>query len=247
MKKFLVAGAFIAALLSAPVFAADMPVKAPAYVAPAPLFNWTGLYAGGQIGYQWNRDTFGDPNRIGSPVGPNSFNDNGLIGGIHGGYNYQFNAFVVGIEGDYEWASGSGQGTGTLAGLPFVTGHAALRWQGSLRGRLGYAIDRTLFYVTGGGAWGHYNLGYTFPLGAPVIDPLSKTLSGWTIGGGIEYAFAPNWTTRVEYRYTDYGSATGSIVNCCAGPPSSQHHELKANAVRVGLTYKFGGDPWVKY
>jgi len=217
--------------------AADMPIKAP-MMAPA-VFNWTGFYVGAQVGYQWNRDEFGDPNRIGGPVGPNTFSADGLIGGLHAGYNYQINSAVIGVEGDYEWSGGSGEGVGTLAGAPFVTGHAALKWQGSIRARLGYAADTTLFYLTGGAAFGRFDLGYAFPVGAPVVDSFSKTMTGWTVGGGVEHAFSPNWTARIEYRYTDFGSADSSIVNCCAGPPSGQHHELTANAIRAAVSYKF--------
>lgn len=221
--------------------AADMAVKARPMVAPLVAYNWSGFYVGGEIGYQWNRDKFGDPGRIGGPVGPNTFTWNAFTGGLLAGYNYQMNALVLGVEGDLEWAGRrTGSGTGTLAGnVPFVTGHAALRWQASIRGRLGYAMDTNLFYVTGGVAFGHFDLGFDFPIGAAPTDNFSKTLTGWTVGAGIEHAFTQNWIGRLEYRYTDFGSADGSIIICCAPPPDSQHHELTANTVRAAVSYKF--------
>ena len=235
MKKLLVAGIAAAAFCGAPALAADLPVKAPAYKAVAPMFNWTGFYVGAQAGYQWHHVGFGDP----IPIIPNlgTYNANGFIGGVHAGYNYQVGNVVAGIEGDIEWADASGRGIGT--GTDTVIGTGELKWQGSARGRLGLVFDRTLLYVTAGAAWGRFNFGFGFPVIAPVFDNFSTTLTGWTGGGGIEHAFAKNWRARIEYRYTDYGTAKGSIVNCCAGPPNHQAHDVIAHAVRGGISYAF--------
>ena len=236
-----------AVALAAPAMAADMPVKA----RPAPVevvYNWTGFYIGGQVGVQWTRDEFSDPDRLGGPVGPNAFDFPGLIAGAHAGFNYQTGNFVLGIEGDIEWADASGSGTGTLAGgAPFVTGTAKLKSQASIRGRLGFAMNRTLAYVTGGAAFGRFDLGYIFPIGSVLLDPLNTTRTGWTVGAGLEHAFVGNWSGRIEYRFTDFGSVDGSIVNCCAPPPSAQHHELQAHAFRAGLTYRFGAPVVARY
>jgi outer membrane immunogenic protein len=146
---------------------------------------------------------------------------------------------VVGIEGDLEGVSASGSGTGFIAGVPIVTGHADFDWQASLRGRVGVASGRTLFYATAGAAWAGVNFGYTFPIVGGVTDSFSKTMTGFTVGGGIEHAIDRHWTARIEYRFTDFGDANGSIINCCAPPPNHQHHELDANAIRGAVSYKF--------
>ena len=200
-------------------------------------FSWTGFYVGGQIGYQWTQDDFSDPVRVPPVVG--SIDLDGFIGGVHAGYNAQFGAVVVGIEGDIEWSNASASGTGFIPTGPFVTGHADLNRQASLRGRLGFASGRTLFYATAGVAWGNFDFGYTFPIVGGVTDSFSDTLTGWTVGGGVEHAFAGNWTARIEYRFTDFGNATGSIANCCAPAPNHQRHDLDAHAVRAAISYKF--------
>jgi outer membrane immunogenic protein len=222
--------------------AADMPVKGSVYKAPAAVVaeSWTGLYVGAQAGYQWNRDRFQDP-AFGPPVISGTVRADGFVGGVHAGGNYQTGPVVLGVEGDIEWANASGDALGTDGtALPTnVIGHAKLKWQASVRGRIGYAFDRTLAYATGGVAFGRFDFGYTFPVVGGITDSFSKTLTGWTAGGGIEHAFMTRWSARLEYRYTDFGKASGTIINCCAAPPNAQDHDLTAHAVRAGLSYRF--------
>ena len=161
--------------------AADLPnTKAPpAYMPPPPpLFTWTGVYVGGQVGYMW-----GNP----SPFG---YTANGVVGGAHVGYNYQMGQFVAGLEGDVNGSSYSGSvgDFGTRENI-----------DGSIRGRLGVAWDRALLYATGGAAFAGIDNTY-------LSTTISHTRVGWTVGGGIEYAIDNNWSVRAEYRYTDYGS-----------------------------------------
>jgi outer membrane immunogenic protein len=222
-------------------FAADLPVKAPVYRAP-PVYSWSGCYIGAQVGYGWLRDnnteTFGGAVTAVSPT--NTADPSGLkVGGMLG-CNWQWSGpFVVGLEGDGEWADingGSVTYPGSGAGGPDDFYEAQIRWQASARGRVGYAFDRTLFYATGGAAFARIRHIYTVAVVGPA-EEISTTRTGWTVGGGVEHAFAPNWTARVEYRYADFGTITN--VSTVFG--ATQDHDLTEHAVRFGLAYKFNG------
>ncbi len=264
MNKLLAGTAL--SLLSFGALAADLPVRssAPAPVMAAPIFTWSGFYVGVQGGWQQQRDQYSD-NYISVPEGQlppggqapaNDFTSfgttskNGFIGGAHAGYNHQLGSFVVGLEGDIEGASlkygyqnpgfvPSGGNTPPQAPPPIgVWGYnAKINVQGSLRARLGYTVDRALLYVTGGLALA--DVTHTIYDEAP--PAFSQTFSGikagWTLGAGVEYALATNWSARLEYRYTDLGR----ISNAVADWQATARNELTSHAVRVGVSYRFGG------
>lgn len=257
-----------AVALAGSAFAADLPSRAPppVYIPPAPIFTWTGLYVGGQVGYAWAKnhvdftDDFGDFN-------PFSYNSNGVIGGAHVGYNIQFSQFVVGLEGDVDGTSlsKSFNGTGALGAAVFgvpvagnVNIHVAHEIEGSIRGRLGWALgglgwDRVLVYGTGGVAFGGFNNNVSATFLIPGVVGLggssssSNTRVGWTVGGGLEYAMTDNWSLRAEYRYTDFGRNTISDPLTVFGTPvafgSSFTRHFTENSVQVGFSYKFGAPP----
>jgi outer membrane immunogenic protein len=251
MKKLTLALASTAAFLSAPALAADlgrMPAKAPvtAIAPPAPVY-WNGFYVGAQFGYGWGNDhTQEFATATGLPTGfDRGFDSSGIVGGVHAGYNHQIGAFVLGIEGDFE---GSGNSGGFTVGAPVAAGGIGAaagngtdfnsRWQASLRGRVGYATGRTLIYATGGAAFA--DLGYSYFTPA-VRETFRSTETGWTAGAGIEWAFAPAWSTRLEYRYTDFGQITNSST--VAFPGSTFQHDPNFHTVRLGVSYRFGGGP----
>jgi outer membrane immunogenic protein len=118
-----------------------------------------------------------------------------------------------------------------------------VQWQGSVRGRLGWAIDRTLFYATGGLAFAE--LQYTYVSANTVFESFKDTRTGWTIGAGVEHAYTPNWTIRAEYRFTDYGSVTNNSL--VAFPGFTYRHDPEFHAVRGYLTYRFGGPAASQY
>lgn len=227
MKKILLATVAAAALASV-AGAADLPRRgAPApYAAPIYTFTWTGLYVGAHLGYGWGSDRIAE---IGVPgAGANPSLD-GLLAGAYLGANWQMNQFVLGLEGDLEYSGGRGT---VAVGAPFTvaTGFTTdLNWQGSLRGRAGFAVDRALFYVTGGFAFADMDR-TTFD---PAATRISSTKSGYTIGGGLEYAFTNNWLGRAEYRYSDFGRVT-DLVN-----GNNYRHNIDQHAVRFGLGYKW--------
>ena len=233
---YIFAGALIAA--ATPAFAADL---APAPVEPvAPIvvpFTWSGFYVGADIGYSWSQvDT--DLSGAGLlALGVSPFNlspdSDGVVGGVYVGYNAQFNQIVVGIEGDIEAASNSGDDTFSLIpGTPFINSKVEKNWQGSIRARLGYAFDNFLPYITGGVAFADYDVKATDFLGAEVTSG-SNTLTGWTIGAGVDYAFTANLIGRLEYRYTDYG--TDDFTNFGVTDKVS----VKDSTIRAGIAYKF--------
>jgi outer membrane immunogenic protein len=188
---------------------------------PVPVFTWTGIYIGINGGYG-----FGDSNWTAPGLGSTgNFNTDGfLIGGTLGG-NYQWGQFVFGIEADGDWQNLSGN---TACGSGFsYTCTTQSEWLATVRGRAGYAWDRVLFYGTGGAAFGNVQTGSTGSFD-------SSTQIGWTGGGGVEFAFTPNLTAKVEYLYVDLGNASCNI-NCATSTSVSFTESL----VRGGINYKF--------
>jgi outer membrane immunogenic protein len=208
------AGAAQAADLYTPPPVESSPVYAP------PPFTWTGFYVGLQAGY-----AFGDHD-VAAPTTPTfNLDPDGFVGGAHAGFNYQWNALVLGIEGDVEFSGIEGKLI-TAGGSLKVEGN----WQGSIRARLGYAIDRLLIYGTGG--WAFADVDYRAVSGGVARD--STTFSGWTLGAGAEYAITDNVTARVEYRYTDFGDEN-IFSNVTPGVTA----DPDIHTVRVGVSYKF--------
>ena len=223
MRKFanLIAPvAAVAALSASSAYAADLPYTPPpsnsAIYAPAPVYNWTGFYVGASAGYGWGTATAS----TGSPF--NISPDGGLVGGQIG-YNYMMsNNLVLGIEGDLLWSGMSGSVT------PFPTVTQSLDWVGTIRGRIGYAMGNWMPYFTGGFAAGGATRTSSF---GPVSQ--SATHTGYVLGAGVEWAFAPQWTAKLEYQYLNLGSQTYTAI------PAAPSVGITANTVRVGLNYKF--------
>ena len=215
MKKIISSGvAAIALLAAAPAFAADMaqpyPVKAPPAVIAEPVFTWTGFYIGANAGYAWGSGEEGA-----EVLG---LDPDGFLGGGQIGFNYQFdNNVVLGAEADFQGSDIKDERLGFESKMDYF---------GTVRARLGYAFGNVLPYVTGGLAWGHNEVNDKL-LGFSA----DKTAVGWTVGGGVEYAFTNNWTVKAEYLYMDLGDDYYSSIGDNSG--------LTANVVRAGINYKF--------
>jgi len=216
--------------------AADLPSrKAPVAYAPAALaYSWTGFYVGGQLGYGWVDDRTSE--FVTATGAYNNFTKvmklDGVFGGLHAGYNMQSGALVYGLEADAEVS-------GIKGGFVLPNGEGGSskhKWQGSLRGRVGVAFDRTLFYVTGGAAL--VELEHT-AFSRRARETYSNTRLGWTLGAGVEYALSDKWSVRGEYRYTDYGTFRNDSQVAFRG--FSQQQEPREHAVRLGVSYHFGG------
>jgi outer membrane immunogenic protein len=194
--------------------AADMqvPVKAPPPVMPLP-FSWTGFYIGGNLGGAWAHADVTD-----SFFGLNFSNgsNNGVfIGGGQVGGNYQFNNFVIGVEGTFDWAANSNNSTTGIA-IPngdIIQVTSNNTWIATVAGRLGVAFDRVLIYAKGGGAWvGNSSFTVTdVTTGVSITGSNSNNTSGWLVGGGIEWAFANNWTVKAEYDYIGLSGRTFTV------------------------------------
>jgi len=222
--KRLIATAFaglLAAMTASPSFAADLPRKAPIYVAPG--FSWSGFYVGINGGYGWGKSNW---SLTGTTATTGDFDVNGgLVGGTVG-YNLQTGNWVWGLEGDFDASWIKGADTATCGGSGCETKNS---WFATARGRIGYAWDRWLPYLTGGAAFGDVKM--TTPLGGGETE----TRIGWTVGGGVEYAFLGAWSAKLEYLYADLGTASCSAANCVA----DFDVKFKTNIVRAGLNYRF--------
>jgi len=224
--------AALASVFATGALAADLPVKAPPPVVA--VYNWTGFYVGGNIGYSWGRErddgnvtgtstvqvfrTAG-PTPVGGPVvtplavfpvwGRSDMN--GVLGGGQAGYNWQRDRWLFGLEADLQAADERSDGQlcnaiGCPPGSLLFPTNYKLDWFGTVRGRVGLlATPQLLLYATGGLAYGHVGANApTIPLG------FGGTHAGWTIGAGGEYALNNNWSIKLEYLYMDLGNVGGN-------------------------------------
>lgn len=226
-----------AATFSGAASAADM--GRPVYKAPpapvATVYDWTGFYVGGHVGYGWAQKDWRDSVGLFNT----SHHADGFMGGGQAGFNYQVNQFVFGVEGDISWANLTG-GSNVLGALGAVprTGivNTDVDWTATLTGRAGLAFDRWLVYGKGGVAWAHDRFSTNFY--TPGTVDFTDTRIGWTAGAGVEYAFAPQWSAKLEYNYMDFGRQSVSFAPGFATDIDQQIHALK-----FGVNYKFGGGP----
>jgi outer membrane immunogenic protein len=226
MMKRIILAALMAGVASS-ALAADLPTrKAPSAPAPSyyqqPSFTWTGFYLGinGGFGYGTTSNT-------------NFANQTGGLIGATGGYNLQMGQFVVGVEGDVDWAD---MKRGNSFASPLGAGGASTNYQidtmVTARGRVGYAIDRTLLFITGGYA----GMETRANLSDPNFGSMSQDRwrSGGVIGGGIEYAFTNNISAKAEYLWAPLQDKT-----YWAGTPDQETNRMSMSIARVGLNYKF--------
>jgi len=266
MKKLLLASLALAAVgVTAPAQAADMPVK---YVAPAPVFTWTGCYVGVHVGYKWgqSKQTYGGTyDGYPYPYPPagtdltGNYDVNGPVGGAQGGCNYQTGAWVWGVEVDGGWSSASGQAylrndpAFAAFQLPSHLYTTNERWLATARARLGWAADRWMWYVTGGAAWSGFDVNNYDPVGVgsgwlPLHrQPTRVNKTGWIVGFGSEYALLGGWSVKSEFLYANfgkmhYGDELGVVNNCINLLPASCYNaDVKMHEYiwRVGMNYRF--------
>ncbi len=215
--------------------AADLPRRAPAYVPPAPPpITWTGCYLGGNIGGAFGRfeaDTaFGDFSTDGS----------GFAGGGQIGCDYQFSGgWVVGLRDMFDGVSN--HRTRTIAFGPLAGGVIDFdnRWFDTLTARLGYEIAPAwLLYGQGGAVWSQAESNLTF--GGVQIGARSDTKTGWTVGGGVEWMFAPHWSAFLEGNYMDFGGNNGTaLFSVCPIGGCAFSTKATETTVLVGVNYRF--------
>jgi outer membrane immunogenic protein len=252
MTKNILLGAVAALVLgSTAAFAADLPAKAVAPVAP--IYDWTGFYIGVSGG-----GSVGGSNHV-DPAGQNLTADGfvvkgGLVGGTLG-YNWQISRFVLGFEGDFSWVGEYGNhddnnAVGVSLGVPSAFADPTLKsftkenWLGTARVRAGYAVNNLLFYGTGGYAAAGVDAGIRSLANNATIFSSSSTRSGWTAGAGLEWGFAPNWSAKWELLYTKFDNK-GFVT--ALGDGTRSNVTLDDYVFRAGINYRFGGPVLAKY
>jgi outer membrane immunogenic protein len=266
MKQFMLASGFLIPFLGASTAgagAADLQIRgAPAFMAP-PAFSWTGFYVGGNLGA--GIGTTETSVNVGpaltalsgmsiaatAPLVSETFN--GFVGGIQGGYNWQAGVFVLGVEGELDAAGLQGTAPCALV-LNCTMKHS---WFADITGRVGVvAIERTLIYLKGGVAWegSNFTVGNNINIAGTTVAAGaggSGTQIGGLLGMGVEYAFLPNWSAKLEYNYIDFGTRSfnasiaanaafaGTGLAPLAGvqvPASIAENE---HIIKAGVNYRF--------
>jgi outer membrane immunogenic protein len=239
-KTILFTTVAITALASTAVMAADLgvrrPVPAPMMAPVAPPVTWTGCYIGGNIGAAFGHGS------IDTPFGSASEDNTGFAGGGQVGCDYEFGGgWVVGIRDMFDGTTHHNSrpiGAGPLAGdVLDVDNH----WFDTLTGRLGYSwVPGWLLYAQGGAAWAHTDITITDPTGGVQIGDTSKTRTGWTVGGGVEWMFLPHWSAFLEGNYMDFGSESRTVFDpdVCVDGCALNTKFTEAN-VLVGVNYRF--------
>jgi outer membrane immunogenic protein len=260
--------AIIAASGAVSAAAADMQTRL-LTKAPAPTetgYNWGGWYVGGNAGGGWGRSDSSNAfingtapiaNQQAVTAASPRLNSDGFTGGGQVGYNHQVDRWLFGVEADANYFD---MKQARSISAPFPTGGSftttnsvTTDWLVTLRPRVGYAVDRTLFYATGGLALTDLRYGATYSdtSGQTETASGSKTKVGWIAGAGIEHAFTNNWSAKVEYLYSDFGKQSLAAPVLSGGTPTTgmiaHDIDLKTNTVRGGLNYHFGGPPIARY
>jgi opacity protein-like surface antigen len=245
MKKFvklLLASSAIASMFTGAATAADLLVKAPRPVVP--VWSWTGCYLGGHGGGLWVRKEYTEipgPGVGGLPVAAGDHRANSWLAGVQVGCDVQFvgTPVVVGIQGDYAWtnANASHLYPGTVADYLDSTTKSL----STATARLGYAWDRLLLYVKGGGAWENDKYSLRTPA-FPFLWTGEEIRFGYTVGIGAEYAFTNGLSAFLEYNYYDFGRNTATFdFNPVLRGPGTRYFDIKEtkSVVRAGLNWRF--------
>lgn len=224
MKKVLLATVSVLAF-AAPGMAADI-------VEPA-AFDWTGLYVGLNAGATFFKDDLEleNPQSIQGSVSSNDSETDATFG-VQAGYNFQSDNLLLGVEGDFNYLDAGDDLF--LSGKPISTWESDHDWFATIRAQAGLVSDQALFYITGGIAF----LDASYELTTTAGDRASSddVLVGWTIGGGIEYAFSEDWSAKIEYLYADFESVDESVVDFMTITGSA---DPSLHVVRAGLNYHF--------
>jgi len=215
---------------------------------PAPAFNWTGCYIGGNLGPGFGNANFSGSTSI-APTADDHVNVGSGVGALGGGQfgcNVQFSQnWILGAEGDFAWAGIRG-----TTPDPFFDGKnlsSRTDWIASATGRVGYAFNNWMFYGKAGGAWAGNRYGFSsapimfdgFTLSPGFNETGSNTAFGGTVGGGIEWSFAPSWSARVEVDYYGFSPRTLTLIDPTSGSSTGLRIRQDIEAIRFGINYQF--------
>ena len=224
-------------------YAADLSVNASPQ--PATAYNWSGLYGGAHIGGGWISSNATFTGTTGVPFDPTGtsydIDHSGFLGGLQLGYNYQTGNWVFGVGGDFSWINAS-QDTvtnGSLLAGSVIHSQVKTDWLATLTGRVGYAMNNWLLYAKGGAGWARQTYGgYATSGGATVlVNDITDTRTGWTVGGGVEWGFGRNWSAFLEYDYLDFGTKSYALTSTT----STSTYDVKSSAseLKAGVNYRF--------
>jgi outer membrane immunogenic protein len=249
MKKIVLAAAIGSFAGVGWAAAADLPVKAPE-IAPI-VYNWSGCYLGIEGGGNWGKASETDaadlhPAFVGLPlVAP--FNLSGVLAGGTAGCNYQVGTWVFGVEGDLSWTNTNGSANDLPPFNTASTNPVSEKWIDTVRGRVGAAWDRALFYATGGVAFARTDV-----IKCPIIGCIddSQTRTGWVAGVGVEYALWQSLSLKIEYLHADLGTGRYiPLIITANGSTDSRDVRFTDDIVRAGLNWRFnwGGPVVARY
>jgi outer membrane immunogenic protein len=222
------------------------PAKVPAAAAPMPAFSWTGCHVGIHAGGGWGRHAVDAARSSGGIVRPEDIHTDGALFGGQVGCDLDFaNGWVVGLEGDIAATDINGKARDPFSRSSSNAVGADTEWLASVTGRLGFSglLPQMLIYAKGGGAWVHEK--YRVNSSADALNgEFDKTRSGWTVGGGVAWAFYPNWSIFAEYNHYDFRNSV--LTRFSPGTPPFGFRQIditpgNVETVKVGINYRFGG------
>jgi outer membrane immunogenic protein len=248
MKKLCIGAIAVISIIWGPAQAADMPAKAPLYKAAPPILAWTGCYIGGNVGGGWAHTSY----QINDPrVAPfdradlGSNNGSAAVGGGQIGCDYQVGNWVFGAQGLFDGTAIKGSHRDPLNAFP-LDWTSKISWLTTATARVGYVVSpQTLVYAKGGAAWANVHDDRSGPGFVPgtIFSQTTpdRTASGWTVGGGLEYLIAPNWSVFAEYNYIDFGTTRPTFIRSTDQATLFVDVRRQVQTVWVGLNFRFGG------
>lgn len=249
MKRILLGVAGFAAIAT-PAFAADLaprtyvPTKAPPLVSPA--YDWSGFYVGINGGGGWSRDCWNNTALFGTAVSPSvgegcGSNSGGTVGG-QVGYRWQSASWVFGVEAQGNWADISGSNQSLV--FANVTNQSKMDAFGLFTGQIGYAWNNVLLYVKGGAAVTDNQYSGWSNVSGIQLSSANDTRWGGTVGVGLEYGFAPNWSVAVEYDHLFMGSENNTFIGVAPANlgVNTRNEDISQDVdlVTARLNYRFG-------
>ena len=206
----------------------------PVYIPPpVPIpYLWTGCYVGGNVGGAWSRIDLTDVSGVNF-----SATNSGFAGGGQIGCDYQWGAWVVGFRDMLDATSLSS--STTFSTIPFTgTVDSRTRWFDTLTARGGYLVTpQVLLYAQGGAAW--TNTDITFNSAGSQVGELSNNRTGWTLGAGVEWMFAPHWSVFAEYNFMGFGTQSATFTGCGGTCVVNANAKADVQDVLAGVNYKF--------
>lgn len=217
MKRILLAATALIAISTAATAADNVVIN-----EGAAAYNWSGVYVGAATGF--NKLSLQDLN-----FDDERYSDGGFAGAIYAGYNHQMGDLVLGVEADLKYSSGE-----VPEDPAFITYDS--KWGASLRARAGYSVGNIMPYLTGGLAVASFEGDHN----DDGTNLAKETVTGYAVGGGIEWAATQNLLVRAEYIYSDYGTNEFAYAPGDIPDVSDVHHvDLRTHDLRVGVAYKF--------